>query len=256
MRVFRVRLTVRWAAAAGLILASGRSDTRAEPPIAGIASQAIESQGLKDKAPITFRDMSAYAALLKRAREAKPADLAGLARRDVGFGDLWDHPDDYRGALIELRGVCRRTYSSESKLGAGGRLHEVWITVPESDPNPFACIAETLPEGFPIDAAGSEPVVFRGYFLKLVAYDATAVRRGAPLLIGRLERVVGDKPVDRNRSAEPVLPRRLSCWVGTLSPTQEPVHATPQRPQPRTRLATTPPAAVHQWPVHLRLLRT
>jgi TfoX/Sxy family transcriptional regulator of competence genes len=58
------------------------------------------------------------------------------------------------------------------------------------------------------------------------------------------------------RSPEPVLPRRLSCWVGTLSPTQEPAHGTPQRPPPRTRLATTPPATVHQWPVHLRLLRT
>ncbi len=196
MRVFRVRLTLRWVAAAGLILASVRSDTRAEPPIAAIASQAIEFPGLKDKAPITFRDMSAYAALLQRAREAKPADLAGLARRDVGFGELWDHPDDYRGALIELRGVCRRTYSSESKLGAGGRLHEVWITVPEDDPNPFACIAEALPEGFPIDEAGSEPVVFRGYFLKLIAYDASDVRRGAPLLIGRLERAVSEKPVD------------------------------------------------------------
>jgi putative transposase len=58
------------------------------------------------------------------------------------------------------------------------------------------------------------------------------------------------------RSIKPVLPRRLSCWVGPSSPTQEPAHGTPQRPHPRTCLETTPPASVHQWLVDRRLLCT
>jgi len=196
MRVLRTRFMVRWVAAAALIVASPRPQPRAEQPIEGIAAREIEFQGLKDEAPIAFRDMGAFAALLKRAREARPADLAERARRDVGFRELWDHPEDYRGVLLELRGFCRHIDSSGSKLGAGGRLHEVWITLPEGELTPFVCIAEKLPEGFAINATNSEPVVFLGFFLKVMAYDSGEGRRGAPLLIGRLERVAGEKNAD------------------------------------------------------------
>ena len=131
---------------------------------------------------------------------------------DVGFRELWDHPDDYRGALLELRGFCRRVDSSESKLGAAGKLHEVWITLPEGELTPFACIAEKLPEGFPNNVASSEPVVFLSYFLKVMAYNSGAGRRGAPLLIGKLERVAGDKnadPLDQEQA------QRLPKGTGT-----------------------------------------
>jgi hypothetical protein len=60
----------------------------------------------------------------------------------------------------------------------------------------------------------------------------------------------------RKRSVKPFLPRRLSCWIGTLPPIQEPAHGTTQRPQSRTHLAGTPPAAIHQCAVHRRLLCT
>ena len=43
---------------------------------------------------------------------------------------------------------------------------------------PFACITEKLPEGFAINATNSEPVVFRGFFLKVFAYDSAAGRCG------------------------------------------------------------------------------
>ena len=117
MRVLRLRFTARWAAAAALIVAAAPSESRAQQPTEGIAAGEIEFQGLKDKAPIAFRDMAAYAALLKRAREAEPADLAERALRDVGFRELWDHPDDYRGVLLELAvsagTLIRRDPSSE-----------------------------------------------------------------------------------------------------------------------------------------------
>ena len=178
MSVLRMRFTVRWVAAAAFTLASANSETLATQLAAEIAADAIEFHGVKDRAPITFRDMAAYAALLKQAREAKLADFAGRHGRDVGFRELWDHPEDYRGALLELRGFCRRVDSSDSKLGAAGKLHEIWITLPEGELTPFACIAERLPDGFPNNAASSEPVVFVGYFLKVMAYDSGASRRG------------------------------------------------------------------------------
>jgi biopolymer transport protein ExbD len=196
MRNPRVPFEVQWLLAAGLIAVSaGSEEALAQAATADGAAKVIEFQFVKDKAPVTFRDMAAYASLLKQTRETKPGELAERARRDLDFQDFWDDPQQHRGALVELRGFCRRIYSSESKLGAGGRLNVVWATLPDSD-LPFACIVEKLPEGFPIEAAVAEPVIFRGFFLKLMAYDSGDGRRGAPLFIGSLERVPGEKPAD------------------------------------------------------------
>ena len=106
MELLRKRVTARSMAAAALLAAVASFEARAEKPTKGIAATKIEFQGLKDREPITFRDMAAYAELLKRAREAGPA-FAEQAMSDVGFRALWEHPEDYRGVFIELRGFCR-----------------------------------------------------------------------------------------------------------------------------------------------------
>ena len=212
MNLPRMRFAARSIAAAALLAALAGSETRAEQPTRGLTATTFEFQGVKDREPITFRDMGACAALLQRAREARPAELAERARRDVGVSELWDHPEDYRAVLLELRGFCRRVDSSASKLGKGGRLNEVWITIPKGEMSPFACIVENFPDTIPINAINSQPVIFRGFFLKVIAYDSGAGRRGAPLLIGRLERIAGDK------NADPLVEeqaRRLPLAVGT-----------------------------------------
>ena len=48
------------------------------------------------------------------------------------------------------------------------------------------CVFEDPPAGFPIGANVSERVVFNGYFLKLMKYQAGDTTRGAPLLVGRI----------------------------------------------------------------------
>jgi hypothetical protein len=47
-------------------------------------------------------------------------------------------------------------------------------------------VFESPPQGFPIGPNLSERVVFNGYFLKIMKYEATDVARGAPLLVGRI----------------------------------------------------------------------
>ena len=51
---------------------------------------------------------------------------------------------------------------------------------------PYVCVFEDVPKGFPIGADVSERIVFNGYFLKLMQYEASDVTRGAPVLIGRI----------------------------------------------------------------------
>jgi hypothetical protein len=196
MRIRGVFFSVRWIAAVAFILNSTESEASAQAPTEPIPANAIEFEGIKDRTPIEFRDLAAFAALLRQARETKPADLADRARKAVGVGDLWEHPGDYRGALVELRGFCRRVDSSGAKVGGRGPMHELWITPPESNTIAFVCIVEELPTGLPILAGDSTAVVFRGFFLKVIAFDAVDRRRGAPLLVGRLERDSGKNAAD------------------------------------------------------------
>ncbi len=68
--------------------------------------------------------------------------------------------------------------SRKSKLVASGKLYELWITPPDRERELFACVAEKLPEGFQVDASDGEPVVFHGFFLKVIVYEAVDSRRG------------------------------------------------------------------------------
>jgi hypothetical protein len=139
-----------------------------------------------DKTPVSFRDMAAYDTLLTRARRTPAAALATDARRDVLYAHLWGHPKDYRGVSVHLLGTARRVLSYPSRLSRTGWLYEAWVVTPESQNNPYVCVFEDVPEGFPVGADVSERVVFNGYFLKLLRYEAGDVPRAAPLLVGRL----------------------------------------------------------------------
>ena len=82
MRNPRVPFGVQWLLAAVLMAASpGPEEALAQAAANDGPAKAIEFQFLRDKAPITFRDMAAYASLLKQTRETKPGELAhGHAR--------------------------------------------------------------------------------------------------------------------------------------------------------------------------------
>ncbi len=173
-----------------VVIALG-SGSRAQPPSDQAASKSIEFRSVKDRLPLGLRDTAAFVSLLERARESKPADDPKDARTELILQEVPEHPERYRGVPLMVRGIARRVFSSQSPLAAGNRLLEVWITTPGKGPNPVACIVEDPPLGFPDRPVISEPVVVRGFFLKLMAYKVGEKEFVAPLLIGRLEHVPG-----------------------------------------------------------------
>ena len=90
--------------------------------------------------------------------------------------------------------ACRSTCSArpcacfaiQSKLSTTGWLYEAWIITPETTRLPYVCVFEEAPQGLPIGPDVSERVVFNGYFLKIMKYQACDVARGAPVLVGRI----------------------------------------------------------------------
>jgi hypothetical protein len=151
-----------------------------------VADRSIEFETVTDRTPVGFRDNAAYALLLERARGKTAAELAQVSRRDVALAQLWQNPETYRGVPIHLLGSALRVLRYPSKLSKTGWIHEASIITPDAPRNPYVCVFEEAPEGFPIGANVSERVVFNGYFLKIWKYEAGDVARGAPLLVGKI----------------------------------------------------------------------
>jgi len=148
--------------------------------------QSIEFEGVTDRKPIGLRDTAAYMKLLARARDTGAAEIAREARRDVLFQHLWEHPRENRGVPVHLLGTAFRIIQEPSSKTRSGRLYTATIVTPDSSPNPYCCVFEDAPANLPLGDKLSERVVFNGYFLKLLAYEAHDGGRGTPLIIGKL----------------------------------------------------------------------
>jgi hypothetical protein len=158
-----------------------------EPPAPIVPDESEAFEGVKDKSPLSFRDMAAYAELIKRARDATPQALDAASRRDVFLTHLADRPAHYRGVPIHLIGTVRRVLRYESKLGRQGWLYEAWIFTSDGQNHPYVGVFEDPPADLPIGLDLSERVIFNGYFLKLMTtYRADGKWWNAPLLIGRI----------------------------------------------------------------------
>jgi hypothetical protein len=148
--------------------------------------ESVEFETVTDRTAMGFRDNAAYSLLLERARGHTAGEIAAVARRDVLLAHLWETPKRYRGVPIHVLGTALRVLRYPSKLSPKGWLYEAWIMTPENRRAPYVCVFEDAPEGFPIGADVSERVVFNGYFLKFMVYQAADKLSRAPVLVGRI----------------------------------------------------------------------
>lgn len=138
-----------------------------------LGALAAASPAPADESALGLADLPAY-------REALGAkDAAGKAVPRVGFRDLWEHPDSYKGRRVQVEGRIVRRFRQEP-FGKFPALVEAWAVSPAGDP---ICLV------FPAAAAGkSDPgpptVRFEGTFLKMIRYQGGDVARLAPLIVG------------------------------------------------------------------------
>jgi hypothetical protein len=188
--ILTIIMVVGWTVVWRYIL---RSSESAEPPVtvAGrpepvVPDRSEEFETVTDRTPMSFRDGAGYARLLDRARSKTPSELAAVSRRDIVLTHLWERPELYRGVPIHLLGAANYVIRYEAKQSQNGWLYEAWIYPQETRKVPYVCVFEDAPKGLPIGTTISERVVFNGYFLKIMKYEAGDVARGAPVLIGRI----------------------------------------------------------------------
>jgi hypothetical protein len=151
-----------------------------------VADESVEFETVTDRTTMAFRDNAALALLIERVRGLSANDLAAVARHDILLAHLGQDPKRYRGIPVYVLGTANRVLRYPSKLSKNGWLYEAWVMPQETAKVPYVCIFEDPPQGFPIGWNVSETVVFNGYFLKIMKYQAQDKVRGAPVLVGRI----------------------------------------------------------------------
>jgi hypothetical protein len=156
-----------------------------------------------DKQGISDVDMPAYWRLVKWARSRSFAELEQRANHDVPFVKLFREPEKHRGELVRLRIKARRIIPWDAPENSAGvkTVYEIWGGTSESSGNPYLVVVPELPPEIKVASETEVPVIFVGYFLKVYGYEAFQARRGAPMLIGRIQAVPNGKNIAASRSA-------------------------------------------------------
>ena len=145
-------------------------------------------KAVQDRVALQDFDMPAYWQLMRWSRTRPIAELEKLARRDVPYSHLWDEPNLYRGQPIRLKLHIRRVLQYEPSKNPQDlkTVYEAWGWTEDSRSFPFCVVFPDKPAGLPIGTDVDADVVFVGYFLKWMSYQAFDVKKNAPLLVGRM----------------------------------------------------------------------
>lgn len=147
---------------------------------------AIAAASGPDDSALDLADLPAYRTALQ------PRSGAEMPAAAVGFRDLWDDPERYRGRRVRVQGRIVRRFHQEP-FGTFPALTETWIVAASGDPS---CLV--FPTVLPADEpAPGTSVQFTGTFLKRLRYPAADTARLAPLIVGdRPPEARGDPPAE------------------------------------------------------------
>lgn len=168
-------------------LVPGPNETDADE----LAKMQSSFKAVQDRQPLQDFEMSAYWQLMRWSRTRSFAEFEKLARRDVPYSSLWEEPNLYRGLPIRLKLHVRRVQKFEPSKNPQDLkvVYEAWGWTDDSRSFPFCVVFPDKPDGLPIGTDVEADVVFVGYFLKWMSYQAFDTKKNSPLLIGRVRPV-------------------------------------------------------------------
>ncbi len=142
--------------------------------------------GLQSCRQLKTVQLEQWAAEFLQNRQTTASIAAGQSLvEEAVFGDVLQHPQDFRGQLVSMRGCLRRLVKYDPGRNEMGFRHvyEAWIYPDDAQGNPVVVIFTKKPNGLPMGADLSEDVQFTGYFLKNYGYEAQQEFLKAPLFL-------------------------------------------------------------------------
>lgn len=180
-----------------------------------------------NKAKLRPREMLLYWQLMEWACTQKMRDLEKRALKDVIFRQIWEEPKKYQGKLLRLRIRAQQTVRYDTPTNKEGQLEntlglkEVFEVVgPTEDSIPFHyfLVCPEKPAALTLGNNDDQEIVFVGYFLKIMEYGAKdGNTRGAPLLIGRMRMVGGNRVGTKSTPSNTGLYITIAILVGFLA---------------------------------------
>ena len=161
-----------------------------------------------DKVKLKPREMDAYWRLMDWSHTQPFAELEKRSNKDIAFTQLWEQPEKYRGKPFRLRMHVRRVleFDAPKDQPSVNKVYEAWGWTDESRSFPYVVVFTDLPPGLPIGTDIRAEIVFVGYFLKVMGFNAFDNARGAPLLVGRTRLISTPAPPAPNKSDPWLIP--------------------------------------------------
>jgi len=161
-----------------------------EPPtsryFAGVDPRYLKT--IRDNRPLGVSEWDAWLHFFDVLQRTDEAALQNAATRDVGYVQLLEQSDEYRGELVTTQGVIRRAHPAKTPRNEYGLTdyYQTWLRPDDHPKDPIAVWCLHLPDGFPLGMELEEDAEVTGFFFKLWAYKSAdgAVRR-APMLLAR-----------------------------------------------------------------------
>jgi hypothetical protein len=145
-----------------------------------------QKKAVRDDTVYRAQDSDAWFTLLAGLQKAEPEQLAKASEGRVGYIQLYNQPEYYRGRLVTIRGTVRRVewlYAHANDQGVRGYFR--CVLMPAGGPtSPIDIYLLDLPEAFPRGEVNEE-VEVHAYFFKRVAYLAQDTTRLAPVLLAK-----------------------------------------------------------------------
>jgi hypothetical protein len=151
----------------------------------------VNIEAIVDNSITRPSDAPAWFRLLEQLQATEQAQLDTPQVPQVGFVELFDQPDVYRGKLVRVEGViklAKRVRPRENPLGID-EYYMFWLR-PDGSSSPMAIYTLELPPDFPeLDYQGVEldtRASFTGFFFKRWVYAAGDGPRIAPELLAKI----------------------------------------------------------------------
>lgn len=165
---------------------------------------------VQDNAPFRHAEHKAFFHLLQVLQKNEAKRLVDASTGRVGFVQLFEQPDVYRGKLVTLSGVIKRSldYTPPKNEFGIDSYYQIWFR-PDGGPNsPIVFYTLDLPDGFPTSRTGDdgeildlhEKATITGFYYRNWAYLAGSQILTAPLVLAKTIR-----------------------WHQTVEPVREPV---------------------------------
>ncbi len=192
---------------------SGDSAPRQEIQTFKFSADEAETDDIRNSSPVDFSSIKddslgvrhdearIYYSLLQKISSLSKKEIQEETLKGISYSILNEHPEDYRGQLIEIQGNLRGlTMLPEAGLSRNGlplnespqagdneenRYYEGWVFTRSSGVNPYRVVCTSADQSLPLKQSYHEPIPVKvtGYFFKKQAYASQNGLNSAPLIL-------------------------------------------------------------------------